>query len=169
MYYIGIDGSTTSTGIGVFNDNQLIYYENIKPKSKDWCERVGLLGKRMNEILVEYPQIEEAYIEDIPLKDGKPTLLKLGSVRGAIATVCELNNVKLIARKVNEWRKDANFFDGTKIGMTRDEMKHKAILEVKTLFNIDVNDDVAEGCLIGYYSKYPKYKVKLKSFGKGVK
>ena len=169
MYYIGIDGSTTSTGIGILNDKQLVYYENIKPKSKDWCERVGILGKRINEIFQKYPQIEEAYIEDVPLKDGKPTILKLGSVRGAIATACEINNIKLISRKVNEWRQDANFFDGTRDGMTRDEMKRKAIEEVKILFGIDVNDDIAEGCLIGYYSKYPKIKVKTKSFGKGVK
>lgn len=168
MYYIGIDGSTTSTGIGVFNDKHLVYYENIKPKSKDWCERVSLLGKRLNEILKDYPQIEEAYVEDIPLKDGKLTILKLGSVRGAIATICELNNVKLFARKVNEWRQDAGFFDGTKDGMRRKTMKKKAVLESKRLFNIEVNDDVAEGCLIGYYSKYPN-KVKPKSFGKGVK
>lgn len=163
MYYIGIDGSTTSTGIGIFKDKNLLYYENIKPKSKDWCERVGMLGKRLNEIFNEYPQIEKCYIEDVPLKDGKPTILKLGAVRGAVATVCEMNNVTLISRQVNEWRQDAGFFDGTKKGMTRDEMKKKAILEVKNLFNIDVNDDIAEGILIGYRSEYPN---KNKYFGR---
>lgn len=155
MMYCGLDCSTTSSGVGVFEDDKLISYYCIKPKSKDWEERIGLFSIELNKILNKYPTIEKAFIEDLPLKDGKVTIKKLSCVRGAAKAILTLHNVELIPRSVNDWRQDASFFDGTRSGMTRDEMKKKAIEEVKRLFNIDVNDDVAEGILVGYRSVYP--------------
>lgn len=155
MIYMGADLSTTSSGIGIFDDEKLIHYECIKPKSKDWQERVGILFTELDRIFKEYP-IEMVYVEEIPMKDGKPTLLKLSAIRGAFISACYVNNIPFLARKVNEWRQDCDFYgDGVK-GLKREEMKKKAILEAKNLFNIDVNDDIAEGCLIGFRSKYPK-------------
>lgn len=155
MIYCGIDGSTTSTGISILNDKDLLYYECIKPKSKDWEERIGFISYRINDIL-RNNNIEMIYIEDIPLKDGKPTIKKLACVRGAIKAVSFLNDIPLDPRPVNEWRKNAGFYDGTKEGLKRDAMKEKAIEEVKRLFGIDVNDDIAESILIGYRTRYPK-------------
>lgn len=168
MIYIGIDCSTTASGIGIFEDKKLIHYECIKPKSKDWEERIGLLSIRFNELLLEYKDIELAYVEDVPLKNGKHTLKKLSCVRGAIKAVLSLHNIPLIPRQVNEWRQDAGFYDGTTKGLTREEMKKKAILEVKRLFDIDVNDDISEGILVAYRSRYPVDK-KEKSIGKKFK
>lgn len=164
MIYVGLDLSTTGTGVGVMNDEELLYYELIKPKStiKDWEKRVDIIARRLNEIFNEY-EIEEVYVEDIPLKDGKPTIKKLACVRGVVIATCAIRHIPLNPRGVSEWRQDAGFFDGTTKGMTRDEMKAKAIAEVKSLFNIDVNDDVAEAILIGYRSKYPIKKSKPKT------
>ena len=157
MIYMGIDASTTSTGLGIFNNQELIYYECIKPSKKlEWEDRIGEIAKRLNEILIEFNNIEKVYVEDVPLKDGKPTLVKLACVRGAIKSICALHNIELNPQKINEWREHANFYDGTTKGLKRDEMKQKAIIEVKNLFNIDVNDDVAEGILVGYRTVYPK-------------
>ena len=168
MIYLGADLSTTSTGISIFNDKELIHYECIAPKitkktenigeTEDWEVRVYLITKRLNEIFNEY-DIEEVYCEDIPLKDGKPTIKKLGVVRGVLLAICAIHGVKINPRQVPEWRQNAGFFDGTQKGMTRDEMKKKAIEEVKRLFEIEVNDDIAESSLIAYRSIYP---IKLK-------
>lgn len=160
MIYIGLDLSTTSTGLGILDDEKLIHYECIKPKStmKDWQDRLFIISRRLNELFKEY-DIEEAYVEDVPLKDGKPTIMKLSCVRGCAISSCALYNTILIPRKVSDWRQDAGFFDGTQKGMTRDEMKKKAIEEVKRIFGIDVNDDIAESSLIAYRSIYP---IKLK-------
>lgn len=167
MKYIGIDGSTTSTGIGICEDDRLIYYKCLKPpKSKEWEDRIGLIALELNDILKVYNDIEMAFIEDIPLKDGKPTIKKLGCVRGALKAILTLNNIPLSPQPVNEWRKNAGFFDGTQEGLKRDKMKKKAIEEVNNLFGIDVNDDVAEGILVGYRTVNPKKK---KSFGASIK
>ena len=155
MIYMGIDGSTTSTGIGVFNNEELMFYTCIKPKSKNWQERLRILACELDKVFKSYP-IEICYIEDVPLKDGKITIKKLSAVRGIVIALCGLYNVELVSEGVSDWRKNAGFFDGTKDGMKRDVMKEKAVNEVKTLFNIEVNDDIAEGILVAYRTRYPK-------------
>lgn len=168
MIYMGIDGSTTSTGIGVFDDKKLIYWTCIKPKSKNWQERLSILSCELDKIFNDYP-IEVCYIEDVPLKDGKPTIKKLSAVRGVVIAICSLHNVELISEGVSDWRKNAGFFDGTKSGMKRDIMKQKAIEEVDRLFGIEVNDDIAEGILIAYRTRYPippKFGKRAKGVGR---
>ena len=175
MIYIGADLSTTSSGIGIFDDEKLIHYECISPKlnkntpfvgnTEDWEIRIYLMSQRLNEIFNEY-NIEEAYCEDIPLKDGKPTIKKLGAIRGAFLSICAIHGTKINPRQVSDWRQDAGFFDGTQKGMTRDEMKKKAIEEVKRLFNIVVNDDIADSALIGYRSRYQVPKIEKKTLNR---
>lgn len=175
MIYLGADLSTTSSGISIFDDEKLIHYECLAPKigkktpnigqTEDWEVRTYFIAQRLNEIFNEYI-VEEAYCEDIPLKDGKPTIKKLGVVRGAFLSVCSIHNTKINPRQVSDWRQDAGFFDGTQKGMTRDEMKKKAIEEVERLFNIIVNDDVAESALIAYRSRYPVTKIEKKTLNR---
>lgn len=156
--YCGIDASTTNVGIGILEGKELIHYECISPKDKNWENRVGIISIRLNELFNEYKIDEEIFIEDLVLKDGKPTLAKLACVRGAIKAISSLHNIKLNPDNVFDWRKNAGFYDGTKEGTKRNAMKKKAIERVKELFGIDVNDDTAEGILIAYYHKYPMTK-----------
>ena len=162
MIYCGIDGSTTSTGISIFNDKELIFYDCIKPKSKDWQMRLKILANQLNDIFSQY-NIDRLYIEDVPLKDGKLTIKKLSAVRGVVLALCGLYGIDIDAESVSDWRKNADFYDGTKEGTKRDAMKQKAIKEVKEVFGIDVNDDIAEAILVAYRTRYPKEK---KVFGK---
>lgn len=156
--YCGIDASTTNVGIGILEGKELIHYECITPKDKNWENRVGIISIRLNELFNEYKIDEEIYIEDLVYKDGKPTLAKLACVRGAIKAISSLHNIKLNPDSVSDWRRNAGFYDGTKEGSKRDVMKKKAIERVKELFNIDVDDNTAEGILIAYYHKYPMVK-----------
>lgn len=167
MIYMGIDGSTTSSGIGILDDKQLLHYLCIKPKSKDWEERIGILFIQLDQLLKTWKP-EYVIAEDVPLKDGKPTIKKLSAVRGAMISACAYNNIPFRTLPLSGedgWRQKAGFFDGTKEGMTREAMKAKAIKEVKCLFDIDVNDDIAEGILIAYRDKYP-VKKERKGFNK---
>ena len=162
MIYCGIDGSTTSTGVSIFNDEELIFYDCIKPKSKDWQIRLKILANQLNDIFSQY-EIDRLYIEDVPLKDGKLTIEKLSAVRGVVLALCGLYGIDIDAESVSNWRQNADFYDGTKEGMKRDAMKEKAVKEVHDVFGIDVNDDIAEAILVAYRTRYPKEK---KTFGK---
>lgn len=157
MKYCGIDPSTSSTGISILNNKNLILYECIKPKSKNWRERIEIQAREIDRILSNN-KVDCVIIEDVPLKDGKPTLVKLGAVHGSILSICSLHNIPVIVLKVNEWRQMAGFFDGNRENETRDAMKQKAIKEVKEIFDIEVNDDIAESILIGYRYNYPVEK-----------
>lgn len=154
MIYMGIDGSTTSTGVAVFNNHNLIFYECIAPKAHDWEQRLSEMTSRLNSIVGEF---HPSYIvmEDVPLKKGMQTIKKLSAVRGVVIALCALNKIRLEIDTVSAWRKNAGFFDGTREGLKRDSMKQKAIDEVKRVFDIDVNDDIAEAILIAYRNKYP--------------
>lgn len=154
MRYCGIDGSTSSTGIAIFDDKNLIFYDCIAPKSKDCDTRIKEIASRLSDIFDHY-RPEQVFAEDVPLKDGKPTIKKLSTVRGVILTLCELYESNLIFDSVAQWRHNAGFFGGSKDNLRRDVMKARAIAEVKRLFNIEVNDDTAEAILIGYRSVYP--------------
>lgn len=150
MIYCGIDLSTTSTGLSILNEEKLIYYECIKPDKKlEWEERIGVIFERLNNIFSEYP-IEKIYIEEIPLKDGKPTLVKLAAVRGAFIACAYLHNIPFQSVLPVVWRHECGFCDGTQNGLKRKIMKEKAIQKVKNMYDIDVNDDIAESILIGY-------------------
>ena len=67
---IGLDCSTSATGYSVFDRNGLIAYGVIKPKSKDWRERIEELSVKLGEIFIKYRPVR-AYIEDVPLKPGR--------------------------------------------------------------------------------------------------
>ena len=51
---IGLDCSTSATGYSVFDRNGLIAYGVIKPKSKDWRERIEELSTKLSEIFIKY-------------------------------------------------------------------------------------------------------------------
>lgn len=155
MVYVGIDGSTTSTGIAVFKNKNLIFYECIAPKDKDWEQRLSVMAMRIDAILKAYKP-SCIIMEDVPLKKGSLTLKKLSAVRGMMIAVCAFNKIRLEIDSVSDWRRNAGFFDGTRDGLKRDAMKQKAINEVKRIFDIEVNDDIAEAILIAYRTKYPK-------------
>lgn len=175
MIYLGADPSTSSFGIGIFDDEKLIHYEAIAPKinkktpyigkTEDWEVRCYLISKRLIEIFKEY-DIEEVYCEDIPLKDGKPTIKKLGVIRGCLLSACAMYNTTINPDGVCDWRQNAGFFDGTTSGLKRDAMKRKAVEEVNRLFGIDVCDDIAEAILIAYRSRYPVPKIEKKTLNR---
>ena len=64
---MGIDASTTCTGISIFKDEKLIYYTAIRPKGDNWRDRLFHEGPALSQIIQLYkPDI--IYMEDVPLK-----------------------------------------------------------------------------------------------------
>lgn len=150
MIYMGIDASTTATGWCIFDDCKLLNYGVIKPKSKDWRERIGLIMSELHNIIKEYKPIK-IYCEDVPLKDGKLTIIKLGAVQGGIIFVSHMNNVESEFIPVSAWRQKMLMFDGTQKGMKRDEMKKKSIEIANSKFDLELkSDDISDAILIAY-------------------
>lgn len=161
MKVMGIDASSTCTGIAVFDNNTLIYHGAIKPpKDLHWRERIVIEGKEIEAIMQEYKP-SYIYMEDVPLI-GKQmqTLVLLGAVQGYILSIATHYNIPVQFLLPSQWRRDMGLFDGTKIGTKKDAMKEKAVMTANEKFGLNLrwvkpksklnDDDIAESILIAY-------------------
>lgn len=171
MIVMGIDGSTTSSGWAIFESNECrrIASGRIQFNDKDWRERIFKEWKIFDKIIKKYNP-EKIYMEDVPMKDGKTTILKLGSVQGMAICLASQYNIEIKFLLPNEWRSGLGLYDGTRQGTHRDVLKKKAVETANKLFNLDLlwvkekskknEDDEAEALLIAYS------QIKPRKFGK---
>lgn len=156
---IALDASTSCTGYAVFENEWLIAYGKIKPHGDTWRDRLMDETMELAALFREYvPDVVVA--EDVPLKDGKQTIVKLGAVHGMILSLCAGFKLEPVFVLPSTWRHKLGMFDGTRAGMKRDAMKEKAVHMANELFGLDLqwvsptstknDDDTAEAVLIGY-------------------
>lgn len=162
---MGIDASSTSTGISIFNDKKLIFHTTIKPEGKEWHERLFNQGPQLINIINNFnPDI--VYMEDVPLKatGGLKTLVILGGVQGYFSGIMASYNIQINFISPAKWRSKIGIYDGTKEGMKRENLKQKAIMMANKLFDLNLcwmgpnskktQDDEAEAILIAYSQIY---------------
>ena len=171
MKVMGIDASTTSTGVSIFDETNLIFYTTIKPTGEDWRDRLFHQGPVLKEIVEEYkPDI--VYMEDVPLKKvgGLQTLVILGGVQGFFYGIIASHNIPVKFLAPTQWRSKLQMFNGTEEGKKREVLKKKAVMMANEIFGLNLvwngptskktEDDVAEAILIAYS------QIKPKKFGK---
>lgn len=161
MIVMGIDGSTTSSGWAIFDSERRkrIASGCIQPKSESWRDRIEQEWDEFNQIFKKY-RPQKIYAEDVPLKDGKPTILKLGSVQGMMICLAAQYGAEIQFLPPDKWRSRLNLYDGTRQGTHREILKKKAVETANKLFNLDLlwvkekskrnEDDEAEALLIAY-------------------
>lgn len=161
MIVMGIDGSTTSSGWAIFESEgcKRLGSGRIKPKGDDWREKVQQECEAFKNIIEQYrPQV--IYMEDVPMKDGKSTIMKLGAVQGIIICLASQYKIKASFLLPSEWRSGLGLFDGTRQGTHREILKRKAVETANKLFGLELawvkekskqnEDDEAEALLIAY-------------------
>lgn len=172
MVTMGIDASTTATGVAIFDDEKLIYHDTIRPDGKDWRDRLFHQAPTLDAIIKKYKP-EYACVEDVPLKPsgGLKTLVILGAVQGMVYTALASNNVQAVFVTPTTWRSRLGMFDGTKEGKKREVLKEKAVNEANRIFGLNLGwfgpnskkskDDEAESILICWsYIKHEKRSVR---------
>ena len=179
---LSLDCSTTCIGWAVFEEDKLIEYGRIEPNVKglEWRDRVHNLSIQLEDLIIKYkPTI--IYQEDVPMggSGGALILSQLNYLQGAFSVI-ELKYCNIEYISVSTWRKNIGINSGK--DQRRDAKKIKSIEKANELFNINLpleftsggnykpcgSDDISDSILL-YASTREKYKVKLKSFGKGVK
>lgn len=161
MVTMGIDASSTCTGIAVFDGINLIHHQAIKPnRDLQWRERIMQEGREIEAIIKKY-RPSCIYLEDVPLM-GKQmqTLVLLGAVQGYILSIATHYHVPIHFLLPSQWRSSMGLFDGSKAGTKKDAMKEKAVLTANQIFGLDLrwvkpksklnDDDVAESILIAW-------------------
>ena len=171
MIIMGIDGSTTSSGWAIFESDgcKRLASGRIQFNDKNWRERIFKEWKVFDKIIQKYHP-KKIYMEDVPMKDGKSTILKLGSVQGMALCLASQYDIDIYFLLPNEWRSGLGLYDGTRQGTHREILKRKAVETANSLFNLNLlwvkekskrnEDDEAEALLIAYS------QIKPKKFGK---
>lgn len=171
MIIMGIDGSTSSSGWAIFESDgcKRIASGRIKPKGENWREKIEKEWIVFSQIIEKYKP-EKIYMEDVPMKDGKPTIMKLGAVQGMALCLAVQYNAEIFFLLPSEWRSSLGLYDGTREGTHREILKKKAVETANKLFNLELlwvkeksklnEDDEAEAILIAYS------QIKPRKFGK---
>lgn len=154
---MGIDSSTSHTGVSLFINEELVFYEFIDTsKRKEFNDKLSEMIIRLDKVIKEKDP-DAVFVEGQWSGPNHQTPIKLAFVVGAIKHICIELKTGCNAELPSQWRKDI----GIK-GKNRKEDKEKAIEYVKNKYGITVNDDVAEGICIGEYGclvmrDYEKY------------
>lgn len=183
MTYLSIDASTTCIGWAVFEDDNLLDYGRLEPTESglDWMDRVHNLLPQLEQLILKYKP-NKIYQEDVPMggSGGMLILSQLNFLKGSTFVIERkyCNDIEYIG--VGAWRKAIGINDGK--DQRRDAKKIKSIEKANELFNLNLPitytsggnyksvgmDDLSDAILL-FCSTRDKYKVKTKSFGKGVK
>ena len=163
---MGIDGSTSSTGWSIFDGSKLVTYGVIKPKGKEWRDKIEQEWPILNKVVEKYKP-EKIFMEDVPAKPGTLTLIKLGAVQGMVLALSSQYQIPIQFLSPSDWRGALGLYDGTRAGTQRDNLKKKAIEMVNKKFKLDLTwvapkskrneDDVAEAILICYSQVKEKF------------
>ena len=171
MIIMGIDGSTTSSGWAIFESEgcRRIASGRIKTKGIDWREKIEYEWDSFCNIIEKYKP-KKIFMEDVPMKDGKLTIVKLGAVQGMAICLAAQYKIDIYFLLPNEWRSGLGLYDGTRQGTHREILKKKAVETANELFGLNLlwlkekskknEDDEAEAILIAYS------QIKPRKFGK---
>lgn len=161
MIVMGIDGSTTSSGWAVFESDGCVRIASgrIQPKGDNWRDKIKEEWITFSELFEKYKP-QKIYMEDVPMKDGKLTIMKLGAVQGMAICLAAQYGADIKFLLPNEWRSILGFYDGTRQGTHREVLKKKAVEAANKLFGMNLlwvkenskknEDDEAEALLIAY-------------------
>lgn len=153
MNYLFLDASTKSTGWCVKNDkNELIQYGCITSGSQNVFKRIGAIRDGVKDLITKY-DIKKIILEEVHLDEFKntQTYKTLTWLQGIILLQAyELNKIDYQLIQPNTWRSKIGIHTGR--GIKREQLKKADIEYVKTKYNIEVNDDIADAiCLADSY------------------
>ena len=147
MRYVGIDASSSCSGLALFEDNKLIDSTKIKSdRGMGFREASCQMIERVTPIILEYkPDI--IYMEDVPTftrQGGNggnilQPLVALGAVQGIFYLElkyrlgCHIEFLDLTA-----WRQGLGFLNGSATERNRDHQKDKAVKFVNEMFGLDL-------------------------------
>lgn len=154
---LSLDLSTKSSGIAIFdNDKKLIDYTCITASSTDLIKRIYKIIDELKLFCQKYNNIDTVVIEEVRPEGNQygvgnqKTHKALMYLQAALVFFMHDNypKIKIEYLYPSEWRSRCGLYTGR--GIKREELKKADIAFVKKVYNIDVNDDIADAIGIGY-------------------
>lgn len=159
MKIMGLDMSTKSTGVAIFEDKELIYYTCLTASSIDLMKRIEKIVDGIEDILNRYPDIEKIIMEEVIPTTGKnvKTWKALMYLQAIVMMMLYKKFPKIKTELIypNSWRSRIGIHTGK--GETREKLKMSDIHYVETHYGIKVNDDIADAICIAYSYFVPSF------------
>lgn len=150
MITLALDISTRSTGVAIYEDQNLIHYECISATSTNTFNRIDKIRDRIEQLIQSYHPNKVVAESPLPADVGHniDTYKKLTWAQGIIGDMLNKHNLKFDIMYIpSQWRKKVQIKTGPH--KMRPKLKADDIAMVKNLYQIDVNDDIADAILIG--------------------
>ena len=156
MITIAIDASTKSTGIAVFDDKELKYYENFLENNKSVLKRIGYMTQSIESLYMDYSseKVQVVMEQVIPdnLNDAKwtrnqATFKALFYLQAAIVLMFDHYGIEVELVGASTWRKWCGIKQG---GANRETLKFRDTEFVRQNYKIEVNDDIADAICLGH-------------------
>lgn len=149
MRTLAIDASSKSTGIALFEQSKLSYYECITASSDDFINRIEKMVKRIRQLYDSYePDIvimEQVLPRDV---NNNQNIYKiLIYLQAAIAIELHRSGVIIDFVVASHWRKQCGIKTGPT--MKRKDLKQASQKLVKAIYGIEVNDDISDAICLG--------------------
>lgn len=132
---IGLDLSSTNSGIAIFIDKQYVYSTVIKPSGGTY-KRINYVVEELLKIIKQY-DVKHAIIEDIFLKKGATHTFKvLSGLQHCVCCMLIKNNVSFDILSAETWRKHAGISN-----KSRDIAKNNSIKETIKKYGVNQEDE----------------------------
>lgn len=154
---LSLDLSTKSSGVAIFDsDKKLIDYTCITASSTDLIKRIYKIIDELKLFCQKYNNIDTVVIEEVRPEGNQygvgnqKTHKALMYLQAALIFFMHDNypKIKIEYLYPSEWRSRCGLHTGR--GIKREELKKADIAFVKKVYNINVNDDIADAIGIGY-------------------
>jgi Holliday junction resolvasome RuvABC endonuclease subunit len=144
---ISIDSSSNKSGIAIFEDGLYAKHHLLDFSDNKQMEiRFEKMAKALINTVSHYkPNI--IYMEETVVVRNAQVQRFLTRLQGVIYAWCIMNDCEFNTIRPTEFRKELDFVQGKNV--KREELKQQAINYVKKIYNLEVNDDVADAICIG--------------------
>lgn len=147
---LALDQSTSVTGYCVFCNGKKIESGTIKSSfdiDKDnFFERINDMGRQIN-LLVDRIKPSVVILEDIQFQRNYGVYKRLANLQGVIFTYLFLQDVPFFLIEVTKWK---SFLGVTSKGRENQKAETRAL--VKSIYNIDAEEDEADAIGIGHWA-----------------
>jgi len=153
---VAIDNASNNAGISVFDDGQLVFY-HLYHFEGETIDRLVKNRKLLEDTIIKIWQPDLVVLEDIQYQNNILTFKTLAMLLGNSLVVMRMHNIRTETVLSKVWR--SHFMIN---GHNRLAEKKQAIDKVQEMYNITVNDDIAEAILLGKYAVDAIRKVEAK-------
>jgi Holliday junction resolvasome RuvABC endonuclease subunit len=146
---LALDLSSKSSGWSIFEEGELIDYGCVVSTSASNIKRIIAIREGIKEVINKY-NVSDIIAEEVRTDYKNAHTYKILTwVQGVIAVAAyEINpKINITYIQPSSWRASVGIHTGR--GIKREELKKADVDLVKQLYNIDVNDDIADAILIG--------------------